>query len=289
MFRLFVPAAVCIFLPFTFLEADPAEVATPTWQRNYASAVAAATASKQKLAIFFHPAGDTSTWDHFRRGMESHPGISQRLTGFTTAALPVDYYYFDGQRKQKLLSHPVFAPLGGRPGLAILDLSGGPLHGKVVSLMPGDPNGRLTTRQLLTLFSLPDGTLTQRTLVYAVRMHAERPASTTGAFDPVLAAEAHSHSSHQARIRRQGHHNWDSRFHRINARMPGGLMAQEVCAESWPGQGLLEAATECVHSWRQSPGHWGAVRRAQSRYAYDMQRGANGVWYATGIFANRGG
>ena len=85
----------------------------------------------------------------------------------------------------------------------------------------------------------------------------------------------------------QGHHNWQNRFERINAKLSAGLLAQEVCAESWPGQGLLEAARECVHSWRQSPGHWDAVKTQHPVFGYDMQRGANGVWYATGIFGRQ--
>jgi len=60
-----------------------------------------------------------------------------------------------------------------------------------------------------------------------------------------------------------------------------------VCAESWPGQGLLRAALECVRCWRLSPGHWRAVSSRSDAYGYDIKRGSNGVWYATGIFVNR--
>ena len=58
----------------------------------------------------------------------------------------------------------------------------------------------------------------------------------------------------------------------------------EVVAESWPGQDLVDAAEEAVHSWRQSPGHWSAVRSRQPVFGYDIKRGLNGIWYATGIF-----
>jgi hypothetical protein len=104
---------------------------------------------------------------------------------------------------------------------------------------------------------------------------------------PLLAKETESHAWHQASIALQGHHNWESRFHAINARLPAGLLAQEVCAESWSGQSLVEAADECVASWRHSPGHWEAVRSRHALFGYDMKRGVNGVWYATGIFARR--
>ncbi len=100
-----------------------------------------------------------------------------------------------------------------------------------------------------------------------------------------LVKEAESHSQHQARIRLQGHHQWNTRFHRINAKLPAGLTASEVCAESWAGENLVEAAVECVRCWRLSSGHWSAVRGRHRYYGYDMKRGENGVWYATGIFS----
>lgn len=37
------------------------------------------------------------------------------------------------------------------------------------------------------------------------------------------------------------------------------MLSREVCAENWMGQLLVEAAGECVHSWRQVSGHWEAV------------------------------
>jgi hypothetical protein len=89
-----------------------------------------------------------------------------------------------------------------------------------------------------------------------------------------------------ARIQLQGHHNWESRFHEISSRMGSGLSAREVVAESWGHEDLLDAAIECVHSWRQSPGHWNAVRAAHTYYGYDMKQGTNGKWYATGLFGD---
>ncbi|HEV3003504.1 MAG TPA: hypothetical protein VGX78_03545, partial [Pirellulales bacterium] len=101
------------------------------------------------------------------------------------------------------------------------------------------------------------------------------------------ATEARSHSTYQARICVQGHHHWARRFPRLSRHLPRGLRAQEVVAESWPHEELVDAAVDCVDSWRQSSGHWSAVRAHQPRFGYDMQRGGNGIWYATGLFGNR--
>jgi hypothetical protein len=137
------------------------------------------------------------------------------------------------------------------------------------------------------ILELPPGTLTQRTLIYAVRTHPEKPASAKGEFHPVLTQAARQHAKYQARTETQGHQNWEQRVNQINAKLPGALSAQEVCAESWPNEELVEAAVECVNSWRKSPGHWGAVRARHRLFGYDMKRGKNGVWYGTGIFASR--
>ena len=87
------------------------------------------------------------------------------------------------------------------------------------------------------MLKLPSGTLTQRTLVWRFEFIPEGPKSTWGNISNFLTGQACSHSRHQARIRLQGHHNWENRFHRITGQLPGGLSASEVCAESWPVKG----------------------------------------------------
>jgi hypothetical protein len=122
-------------------------------------------------------------------------------------------------------------------------------------------------------------------MIWAVRIHPERPASTTGHEDPQLAQAATNHSQHQANLGVQGHQQWDSRFHRVRS-MVGASTASEVVAESWPGENMIDSCIDCVASWRQSSGHWRAVRRRHRFYGYDIRRGRNGIWYGTGIFAN---
>jgi hypothetical protein len=183
-----------------------------------------------------------------------------------------------------LMGDPKMKEMKGHPGVAIIDMTDSPHHGQVVSTFPITDKLSYTPKQMGVILNLPSGTLTQRTLIYAVRSHPDAPASANGTFSPLLAKEAEKHSLHQARIQRQGHHNWNRRFHQINKALPAGLTAVEVCAESWPGESLAEAAAECVNSWRQSPGHWKAVSGECVVYGYDMKRGRNGIWYATGIF-----
>ena len=203
--------------------------------------------------------------------------------------LQLDSEIVSGGKPVVLLRHSAFREMLNRPGVAMIDLAhpGEEFYGHVVTTIPFVSSKFHRKQSMTTLLDLPAGTLTQRTMIYAVRMHPERPASTQGQINPVLVNEAKKQSIYQASILVQGHHHWDERFHRINSRVPGGVLAQEVVAESWPNENLVEACIDCVDSSRQSPGHWGAVRTRQPLFAYDIKRGSNGIWYATGIFGKR--
>lgn len=258
------------------------------WFDTYEPAYQKAKSEARPLLIYFRQGDSCRACSAFDEVL-SRPEVENFLRYYVCVRLPLDSEAEVKGRRVRLLSHPSFAEMLGQPGVAIVDLAhkGQEYYDTVVSTFPF-LNGRpYTTEQTLIILTLPPGTLTQRTLIYAVRSHPERPRSADGVFDPLLAAEAASHASYQARIGVQGHHFWETRFHRILSRLPLGLVPQEVCAESWPGQNLLESAIECVRCWRLSSGHWSAVSRYHPYFGYDMKRGANGVWYATGIFARR--
>jgi hypothetical protein len=259
------------------------------WQSHYSEAYKQARQEGKFLLIWFTNDQLTEAEQDFAKFLTENDGFSERMENFVpvrlAASASVD---IDGQATRLLLD-PSFGELHRQPGLAVIDLvePRGPYYGYVVSLYPYRGGQPLDRERLKTFLDLPRGSLTQRTLIFAVRTHRDAPQSTRGLFDPLLAEESLKHSLHQASIRRQGHHNWDRRFQLISAKLPDRLHAQEVCAESWPGQGLIESAEECVRCWRQSQGHWSAVSAWQPRYGYDMKRGPNGIWYATGIFGRR--
>ena len=185
-----------------------------------------------------------------------------------------------------LIQHPAFYEMLNTPGIAIIDFKNkdAAYYGDVVSVFPFLNKKPYTLKQTRAMLTLPPGTVTQRSVVFAVRIHPDNPQSTEGELNLRLVEEARSHSQYQADIRNQGHHNWSSRFQRLNVELPTELWASEVCAESWPGQHLLESAIECVACWRYSEGHWSAVVAEHPYYGYDMKLGTNGIWYGTGVF-----
>lgn len=264
--------------------------ATVEWRLDYAEAMKAAKSQQKMLFIWFQPARPSATSRQFETAALANAAVQAKLEDYVALKVPADLKITVDGRETKVLSHSAFEELHGQAGIAILDFAhaDAPYYGRVVTALPFTSGKlyRFQPKHLAVALDLPPGTITQRTMVFAVRIHPEAPASTKGELDPELANAARQHSQYQARIRRQGHHNWGSRFPRLSALLPFGLRAQEIVAESWPQESMVDAAVDCVESWRQSSGHWSAVRARQPRFGYDMQRGSNGIWYATGLFGN---
>jgi hypothetical protein len=271
------------------LGAEPA-TSNDTCLSDYCLAYERAQAEQKLLLIHFQseppqPA-DAAFLDDTLRDAQ----VRRMLDRYVRVCLPLSKRVTVNGKSMRLVDHGTFRHMRGKPGLAIVDLAhpGQPYFRRTVSCLPFespkyDAPPAWSTASLRVLLGLPPGTLTQRTLVYAVRCHAELPACTSGRGDAILSSAATSHSRHQASISLQGHHNWEARFQTLYAQL-GGEPPTEVCAESWSGESLVTAAFGCVHSWRQSPEHWSAVRAAHPAYGFDIARGGNGVWYATGIF-----
>jgi hypothetical protein len=268
--------------------AEPAANAPPaaiTWHTDYAKAMSMAERADKMLLVYFCDPACDGPCNRFKAETLDDPQVRDKLQDYVCVQLPLAAKITVQGKEVVLLEHEAFREMLGRPGIAIVDFRtpDAPLRGSVVSTFPITESLWYTPQQMAVILNLPPGTLTQRTLIYAVRTHPDKPASTDGRALPTLLEEAESHSQYQAQIQQQGHHFWESRFHRIVARLPGGGTAREVCAESWPGQNLVEAAVECVRCWRLSAGHWSAVCGEHRFFGYDMKRGGNGVWYATGI------
>jgi hypothetical protein len=262
------------------------DVPPVSWQTNYAKATAVAEGGNKMLFIHFYDSAADSPSQRLRTETLDDPQVRRKLQDYVCLRLPVDAKIIAQGKRVVLLEHEAFHEMLGKPGVAIVDYRIGEtkLRGMVVSQFPITDALRYTPEQMAVILKLPPGTLTQRTMIYAVRIHPDRPASTDGKMLSTLSDEAESHSQYQANICVQGHHSWESRFHRIRSRMPrrAGL-PREVCAESWGGESLVDGAVECVRCWRLSSGHWSAVSSASRFYGYDIKRGGNGVWYATGI------
>jgi hypothetical protein len=265
--------------------AQPPAAAVEGVQRvdDYAAALAAAKQAGALLLVSVEPsAGDG---DVVGRHLE-RADVQER---FARSGTPWVFCRLAGPAAAKLVADESLAEMRRGPGVFVVDHAHPEWDGRVVSVLPRTPGKyyRFQPSHVDELASLPAGSLTQRSLILAVRIHPEHPQSTSGTCDPTLCREAAAHSGHQAAIRRQGHHGWNVRSQRIVGALGGAGSASEVCAESWENQDLLDSCVDCVASWRQSAGHWRSVSNPQAAYGYDIRRGSNGIWYATGVFLSR--
>jgi hypothetical protein len=270
-------------------ETQCSETAALEWHTNYASAYAQAKRERRMLLVHFMADGNSPVQRELDRALETDQSLLRLLRPMVLVRLPSDYRSESVNYDGRLVDHPAFELLSRGPGIAMIDLAhpGARHFNTVVTALPFARGKyyRWRNHHLTVALGLPPGTITQRTMIWAVRIHPESPGSTSGHQHRALAEAAAQHSAYQARIENQGHHRWERRFHEVRAGA-SAREASEVVAESWPDQNLIDSCIDCVASWRHSPGHWRAVRGRHRLFGYDIRRGRNGIWYGTGIFAN---
>jgi hypothetical protein len=282
------PAAETATPPAAEAAPEMVRVAGVDWFTDYYEAYRAAADGGHFLLINIVPTSGGSAQQYAEQYIARTPRLQQQLSHVVRLRVPADATItVDGQTR-RLLSFGSFGELHGGSGFVLIDLAnkGEQYYGHTVSVLPyaGGKYYHFQPSYLSTILSIPAGTLTQRTMIWAVRIHPEAPQSTYGTHHPVLADGAMQQASYQANVGEQGHQNFDSRFHSLSAAAGGSV--SEVCAESWPGQNMIDSCLDCVSSWRHSSGHWRGVSGRHRAFGYDIRRGRNGIWYGTGIFAD---
>lgn len=231
--------------------------APPALYTDYGKAYETAQAQKKWLVIDFGTRFDFASID------------AEKLDRCVICQLDTDAVcHLDG-REQRVRSHEAFRELSTEKGIVIVDFQSEEYKSAVVSVLT---ERHLQPSNVAALLDLPTGSLTQRTLVWALRIHPDQPQSVYGTPDKALMEHAQQHSLAQA--------NSNTQYHNL----PVAIAQSEIVAESWPwNHCVVEAALDIVHSWSQSPGHWGAACRPYQFYGYDMKHSGQ-KWFATGVF-----
>lgn len=265
-------------------------LATPQtqWHDDYAKAVRLAMDERKDLFIYFRAD------DRYDAAL-SKPEVAERLDRYVCLQVKPDYMY----EKTRLLDHPAMREMMGKPGFVVVSFHdpGLSTYQEVVSVHPLVKSHYkwvpdYGVDQLKVILDLPaKATLTQRSMIYAVRVHPERPKSVDCECHPAFLEHCQRHCAKQAAMQHQHHADLIAASNQLEKETGVNFRgSSEVVAESWGkvlgGENVLEAAFSCVDAWRHSPGHWGAVSRSHRYFGYDIAMGANGTWYATGIFAD---
>jgi hypothetical protein len=258
------------------------------WQTDYDQAAKVALEQKKDLVIAFED-------EPFFETMLNQSELASTIKKFVLLKVSPNYVH----QGKKLLSQPALAEMMGQSGLAIISMHDAKLgtHREAISVHPRTGSryhwvpGYGADQVKIILDLPPTATLSQRSMLYALHVHPEAPRSIRGTWQPAFVAHAQRHSHVQANANHQHHANLITAMNSLQAETGIGLSnASEVVAESWGmvvgGENVLEACFSCIDAWRQSSGHWGAVSGFHRYFGYDIARGGNGTWYATGIFAD---
>jgi len=259
------------------------------WHTDYAEAYRQAREERKMLLLHFRNESRPRIADCYERDVLTSAELRDPLSKVVRVALPLDAvrpFRVPEVADLKMLEHSSFKYMYGRQGIAMIDLTDpdSELHGHVVSAHPFTPGMHYTVRGTKLVLNLPKGTVTQRALIYAVRLHPAAPVSTTdGTCHSYLCKQARNSSSLMMTYGSVGHHDWGTRYNEIAATT--GKSAMEVAAMAG-NTGLIEAAIQVVDQWYGSPAHWQIMNSPASIFGYDLVHDSAGNWWGTGLFAN---
>ena len=125
-----------------------------------------------------------------------------RLQRFVCLQLPLGYEH----QGQRLLDHSALSEMMGRPGLVVVSYHDDklPFYQEAVSVHPFVRSHyhwvpEYGVNAVCTILDLPpEATLTQRSMIYAVSVHPERPRSILARLNAALFDHAQRHSRRQA-------------------------------------------------------------------------------------------
>jgi hypothetical protein len=270
----------------------PADAAVRTigelsWHTDYSAAFRDAEAQHRMLLVFFRDEERPAASDKFEKNVLSNKQLNDELIEYVRLVLPLsaEKPYRIPESAGRLIDEPSFAHMHRRAGIAIIDMMDRKdklLFGQVVSAHPFGTSLSETLHGTQAVLRLPRGTLTQRTLTFAVRMHPAGPQSAFGRCNAFLCSQCTVSSRLMSQYGSVGHHDWGNRSAQIGSAL--GRSPSEVAAMSGNGS-VVDAAFEIVNQWAGSPTHWGMVASPSAMFGYDMVQGPGG-WYGTGLFVN---
>lgn len=148
------------------------------WGTDYHAAIQIAKDNKQLVMLWFYDAKRVDENAKFASTVLADDKIQPLLANMSLVKLSTTATIEEDGEETTLLKHSSFRELQGGPGLAMIDMRDAKqnYYGWVVSVYPFR-RGAITVPKLMVLCDLPAGTLSQRTLIFAVRTHPAAPQS----------------------------------------------------------------------------------------------------------------
>jgi hypothetical protein len=275
--------------PSQFAAAPARRIGSLDWHTDYTAAYRQGRDERKMLLLFFRDEASPRIADIYEQDVLAADELREALEKVVRVVLPLDAInpLCDPEAPPtKILNHSSFKYMYGQQGIAMIDLTDpeSELNGHVVSAHAFSPGRHYTARAMKIVLDLPRGSVTQRALIYAVRLHPYPPISTTdGKCHGYMCQQAQQSSKLMAAYGSVGHHDWGTRYGEIAAAT--GRSAMEVAAMS-ANPRLINAALEVVDQWYGSPAHWQIMSTPAAIFGYDLVHDAAGNWWGTGVFAN---
>lgn len=255
------------------------------WTTDYVDAYQRAIAGRRLLIMLFRPPSDTGTTGG---NSDNLPGPADLpvLSETVCVLVPTDMR-IPGQPPEstaRLLDHRSFRHLQGEPGIAVVDLTStdSPHFGRVVSAFPGATDRRSILAALQPALTLPPGTISQRSLLMAIRAaEPESPLARQGSLE-FLNGLANRNCRYMAHLEQSGLFEAEQRREAVYQQFgDDAVLLEHVFATDSPTT-LQSAAAAAAAFWKAD----GKLTLAEGRqvlgYGLDLfESTGSGRWYAT--------
>ena len=264
---------------------------TLNWHEDYVSAYAEASQQKSFLLMLFRNPAERDQLEAADSPL-GDPQLRPILEQFSRVELPVNAAIpaTQGDASQDdtipslLLQHRSFRHLHSRAGLAIVDLTDpeSSNHARVVSVLPLPEEGRFDVNNLELLLTLPHGSISQRTLLFAVRRTVPDSSLSMREFAPTLTQFARRNCRYMAHREQSVPFEQDVRREAVASEFGPQAELRELVFATDTATTIHDAALQAVNEWMAAADSLETLTAPADAMGMELfQSPETGRWYAT--------
>lgn len=254
-----------------------------SWEQDYLTAYKAATELRKPLLIVFRDTVDPESINSPSTGL-AVPDLVPLLDSFVRLALPSNTTIPGQAGGTLLLEHRAFRHLNIHPGIAIVDLTDpeSSWYGRVVSALPQPPNGRYSPELVRPLLQLPSGTVTHRSLLFALQNATPQSQFASLESTTTLNRLADRNCRFMAQYGQAGAFDASNRRAAVSTEFGETAQVRELFFASDDRQTIQDAAALAVEAWVRNPDDFRSLNGIVDGYGLEMfQSPESGRWFAT--------
>ncbi len=263
------------------------------WHSDYLAAYVEASQEKRYLLMLFRDAvfgGEPLAATDAVFAPSMRPMLEQfsRVELPLNAAMPIlsdkDHEAQKTGLPNLLLKHRSFRHLGMHPGIAVIDLTdpGSPNHARVVTVLPLPESGQFQDDTLMLALNLPQGAISQRTLLFAIRSTVPDSSLSMRQFNPTLVELAHRNSRYMANAGQAGSFDQKTRQQRIEQEFGPQAELKKLVFATESETTIHDAALQAVTSWIETSESFEVLDAPATAMGMDMfQNSESGRWFVT--------